>query len=66
MNKQFVRQTVFRFRQFRRKGYAAFCSMHKIVNIGRVSARIADMELLKAGKAAAVCGLLLTLSLIHI
>lgn len=60
MNKQFVRQTVFRFRQFRRKGYAAFCSMHKIVNIGRVSARIADMELLKAGKAAAVCGLLLT------
>lgn len=58
MNKKFLTRRAIRFRQFTNKAYAAFASMHKIVNIGHVSAHIADLELLKAGKAVAVCGLL--------
>ena len=41
-----------RFRRLSRKGYAAFCSMHREVTIGRVKAAVANLELLKAGKAA--------------
>ncbi len=36
-----------------RKSYAAFMSMHRVVNIGHVSRMIADLELRKAGKAVA-------------
>ena len=53
MNKQFFKQVTLRFRRFSRKAYAAFASMHKQVSIGHVSRAIADMELLKAGKAVA-------------
>lgn len=44
-----------RFRRFSGKAYAAFCSMHRVVTIGRVGARIANLEMLKAGRAIAVC-----------
>lgn len=35
--KQFKEQSAFRFRRFARKAYAAFNSMHKVVNIGVVT-----------------------------
>lgn len=41
-----------RFKCLSRKGYAAFCSMHREVTIGRIKASVANLELLKAGKAA--------------
>ena len=47
----FIHQRL-RFRRLSRKGYAAFCSMHREVTIGRVKAAVANLELLKAGKAA--------------
>ncbi len=53
MNKHFLKQVTLRFRRFTRKAYAAFASMHKQVSIGHVSRAIADMEMLKAGKAVA-------------
>ncbi len=56
-----VLSKVYRFRRFTRKRYAAFQSMHKQVTIGHVSGRIADLELLKAGKTLllACAGLLM-------
>lgn len=63
MQRNYFKQYIIRFRKFRNKGYAAFCSMHKIVNIGCVSRRIADLELLKAGKAT-ILGLLTIPSLL--
>ena len=62
MFKQILQQKVFRFRRFTNRKYAAFCSMHKIVNIGQVSKHVCNLELLKAGKAVAVCGMI-TLSI---
>lgn len=59
MKKQILQKIVSRFRMFRNKGYAAFCSIQKVVNLGCVSAFICDKELLKAGKSVAVCGLML-------
>ena len=48
----FLRRQYVRFKRLSRKGYAAFCSMHREVTIGRVKAAVANLELLKAGKAA--------------
>ena len=48
----FIRHQSLRFRRLSRKGYAAFCSMHREVTIGRVRGAVANLELLKAGKAA--------------
>ena len=48
----FIRHQRLRFRRLSRKGYAAFCSMHREVTIGRVRGAVANLELLKAGKAA--------------
>ena len=48
----FLRRQYVRFKRLSRKGYAAFCSMHREVTIGRVKATVANLELLKAGKAA--------------
>ncbi|MCM1035637.1 MAG: TonB-dependent receptor [Paludibacter sp.] len=59
MKKQIFRKIVFRFRKFIHKGYAAFCSMHKVVNLGCVSTGICDKELLKSGKSVALCSILL-------
>ncbi len=44
-----------RFRRFSGKAYAAFCSMHRVVTIGRVGARIANLEMLKAGRSILLC-----------
>ena len=48
----FFRRQCLRFKRLSRKGYAAFCSMHREVTIGRVRGAVANLELLKAGKAA--------------
>ena len=48
----FLRRQSLRFRRLSRKSYAAFCSMHREVTIGRVRGAVANLELLKAGKAA--------------
>ena len=58
MYKIFFKHHRLRFRQFSRKAYAAFLSLHREVTIGRVSAGIADLELLKQGRRAAVVTLL--------
>lgn len=50
--KPFIRHLSLRFKRLSRKGYAAFCSMHREVTIGRVRGAVANLELLKAGKAA--------------
>lgn len=50
----FVRHLTLRFRRLSRKGYAAFCSMHREVTIGHVRGAVANLELLKAGKAAVI------------
>ncbi|HCS87249.1 MAG TPA: hypothetical protein DIW30_02110 [Bacteroidales bacterium] len=55
MNKLYNKPVAFRFRRFANKSYAAFCSMHKVVNIGCVSRHICDKELLKSGITVAVC-----------
>ena len=55
MNKQILRNRIIRFRQFSNKAYAAFRSLHREVTIGHVSAHIAAMEMLKQGKAVALC-----------
>lgn len=39
---------VFRFRRFTRAKYAAFNSLHRVVNIGRVASYIADRQLRKS------------------
>lgn len=54
--KTILHQTAFRFRRFSRAGYAAFRSMHRVVNIGRLASYIADHQL---RKSAAVVALLL-------
>ena len=43
---QLVQHSVhFRFRRFSHKAYAAFNSLHRVVNIGCVSGHIADLQL---------------------
>ena len=55
MNRSFLHQPTLRFRRFTRKAYAAFCSIHRHVTIGRVSRAICDRELLKSGGALVCC-----------
>ena len=59
MFKTILKQQGIRFRQFSNKAYAAFCSLHREVTIGRVAAYMTDLEMLKSGKSIAVSALLL-------
>lgn len=59
MFKTILKQQGIRFRQFSHKAYAAFCSLHREVTIGRVAAYMTDLEMLKSGKYIAVSALLL-------
>ena len=64
MFKNFVKRHAFRFRQFSGKAYAAFMSIHREVTIGTVCRRIADREMLKAGRAVALSCLLTTAAVV--
>jgi iron complex outermembrane receptor protein len=59
MFKVILKQRGIRFRRFCHKAYAAFCSVHREVTIGRVAAYMTDLEMLKSGKSIAVSALLL-------
>ena len=59
MFKVILKQQGIRFRRFCHKAYAAFCSVHREVTIGRVAAYMTDLEMLKSGKSIAVSALLL-------
>ena len=59
MFKLILKQQGIRFRRFCHKAYAAFCSIHREVTIGRVAAYMTDLEMLKSGKSVAVSALLL-------
>ena len=59
MFKSFLKKRVFRFRRFSHKAYAAFCSLHREVTIGRVSGYMTDLEMLKHSKSAALIALML-------
>ena len=59
MFKVILKQQGIRFRRFCHKAYAAFCSLHREVTIGRVAAYMTDLEMLKSGKSVAVSALLL-------
>lgn len=48
MNKVVQHSVHFRFRRFSHKAYAAFNSLHRVVNIGCVSGHISDLELEKS------------------
>ena len=50
---------VIRFRRFCHKAYAAFCSLHREVSIGRIAGYMTDLEMLKHGKSVATSALLL-------
>lgn len=63
MFKTILKQPGIRFRQFSHKAYAAFCSLHREVTIGRVAAYMTDLEMLKSGKSIAVSALLLFLGI---
>lgn len=45
----------FRFRRYCRAGYAAFRSMHRVVNIGHLASYIADRQLRKSISAISLC-----------
>ncbi|MBQ7997268.1 MAG: TonB-dependent receptor [Paludibacteraceae bacterium] len=49
-----------RFRRFCHKAYAAFCSLHREVSIGRVAGYMTDLEMLKHGRSLAAMALLLS------
>lgn len=51
----FLHNAVFRFRRFCRAGYAAYRSMHRVVNIGRLASYIADRQLKKSVALVALC-----------
>ena len=55
----FQQRSAIRFRRFCHKAYAAFCSIHREVSIGRIAAYMTDLEMLKSGKSVAVTALLL-------
>ena len=55
----FRQRSAIRFRRFCHKAYAAFCSLHREVTIGRVAAYMTDLEMLKSGKSIAISALLL-------
>ena len=63
MFKTILKQQGIRFRQFSHKAYAAFCSLHREVTIGRVAAYMTDLEMLKSGKSIAISALLLFLGI---
>ena len=42
-----------RFRRFSRKGFAAFASIHREVTIGRLSAYMTDLQMMKSHRAVA-------------
>lgn len=50
-----IQNSVIRFRRYCRGAYAAFCSMHRVVNIGRLATYIADRQLRKSALALAFC-----------
>lgn len=52
--KTICNEKAFRFRRFCRAGYAAFRSMHQVVNIGRLASYIADLQLRKSAVAVSV------------
>lgn len=57
---QTFKRSSYRFRRFAHKAYAAFASLHREVTIGRVSRTICDLEMLKAGRTAVLCGMVMT------
>ena len=59
MFKLFFLKRGIRFRRFCHKAYAAFCSLHREVTIGRLAGYMTDLEMLKQGKSMAVSALLL-------
>lgn len=50
-----IKTRVIRFHRFCRGAYAAFNSMHRVVNIGRLATYIADRQLQKSAIAMALC-----------
>lgn len=54
--RKFYEQKAFRFKKFMRKGYAAFCSLHKVVNIGVVAGCVLTSMHVSTTKAQAVEG----------
>ena len=58
MFKNLLQPKGIRFRRFCHKAYAAFCSIHREVTIGRIAAYMTDLEML-SGKSVAVSALLL-------
>lgn len=46
--KTIIKKNAFRFRRFCRRGYAAFNSLHRVVNIGQLASYIADKQLSKS------------------
>ena len=59
MYKNYQLKRSIRFRRFCHKAYAVFCSLHREVTIGRVSAYMADLEMLKQGRSVALSAALL-------
>ena len=55
LHQNFLHNTAFRFRRFSRAGYAAFRSMHRVVNIGRLASYIADRQLKKSFVTMVFC-----------
>lgn len=55
LHQNFLHIAAFRFRRFCRAGYAAFRSMHRVVNIGRLASYIADRQLKKSVVAMTLC-----------
>ena len=49
-----TRTTAFRFRRYCRAAYAAYNSLHRVVNIGHLATYIADRQLHKSAAIAAV------------
>ncbi len=48
MNKALIQTHVIRFKRYSRKAYAAFCSMHKHITIGKLATSICDKQLAKS------------------
>lgn len=63
MNRLYQSSLKLRFRRFSHKAYAAFCSLHREVSIGRIAAYMTDLEMLKHGKSAAAATLLLVVGM---
>lgn len=59
MFKHYLSKRTYRFRRFCHKAYAAFCSLHREVTIGRIAGYMTDLEMLKQGRSVAVSAALL-------